>query len=235
MDDAEFLATVAARLPHLIGPDLSVIEVRMDRSRSWLRAQARFRVRRASVCGWVFVPLDSDWRYLSGYERVDDYAGLLASEIWAAARAVVSPSARPTTATGPAELAERWQWLLERLALNGQVVERDDGSLQVTRDDDVEFTVLVTPEQWARIAEPIDPDSDDPQDFNQLSDEEAFLVFYEDSLEWSIRADLPPVPYGAEIKRSFREARERGEDMSQYGWFARHPEGDQLDRYDGAD
>ena len=57
-------------------------------------------------------------------------------------------------------------------------------------------------------------------------------MFYEHSLEWSMRPELPPVPFGAEIKRSFREAKERGEDMSQYGCFAHRAQDDQLDRYD---
>lgn len=222
MDDAEFLAAAAARLPTMVSDHLKVIEVRLDRARPWLRAEARFEGRRASVSGSAFVPFDEDWRYLSGYERVDDYAGLLASQVHAAAHELMSPSARPRPATDPAEVASRWQWLLERLALNGQVVERDDGSVRVVRDDGGEFTVLVTPEQWACIAEPLDPSSDDPQDFNQLSDEEAFLVFYEDSLEWSMRAERPPVRFGAELKRSFREAEERGEDTSRYGWTAVH-------------
>lgn len=193
-----------------------------------LRAEARFEVRGAAVSGSAFVPLDEDWRYLSGYERVDDYAALLADRIRSAAHELLVPSARPTLATGPTEVASRWQWLLERLALAGQVVESDDGSVRVVRDDGGEFTVLVTPEQWARIAEPVDPHSDDPQDFNQLNDEETFLVFYENSLEWSMRAELPPVPFGAEIKRSFREAKERGEDMSRYGWGAAHAADDHF-------
>lgn len=229
MDDAELLATVASRLPSLMGDDLSVIDVRLDRSRSWLRAEARFRVWGAPVSGSAFVPFDEDWRYLSGYERVDDYVGLLADRVRSAARELMFPSARPTLPTGPAEVASRWQWLLERLALNGLVVERDDGSVRVVRDDGGEFTVLVTPEQWARIAEPVDPYSDDPQDFNQISDEDAFLVFYEESLEWSMRAELPPVPFGAELMRSFREAKERGEDMSRYGWSAFSAPDDHLD------
>ncbi len=120
----------------------------------------------------------------------------------------------------------RWQWLLQRPSEGGHPVEQGDGSIRVARDDGDEFTVLVTPEQWARIAEPVDPYSDDPQDFNPQGDE-PFLVFYEDSMVWSVRAELPPVPFGAEIMRAFREAKERGEDMSRYGWFAYHPlEGD---------
>ena len=233
MDDAEFLAAAAALLPPLVNDDIKVIEVRLDRSRSWLRAEARFEVGEEPVYGSALVPLDSDWRYLSGYEFVDDYADLLAQRICSAAvREVMSPSAGPAPASSPEEVALRWQWLLERLALNGQVVKRDAGSVRVLRGDGGGFTVLVTPEQWARIAEPADPHSDDPQDFNQLFDEEAFLVFYEDSLEWSIRAELPPVRFGAEIKRSFREAKERGEDMSRYGWFAHRPLDDQPDLLD---
>lgn len=223
MDDSEFLAAVASRLPGLVENDILVVEVRLDRRRSWLRAEARFEKRGTSVSGSAFMPLDSEWRYLSGYELVDDYACALAQRIDSAARRVTSPRRRPAPASGPEEVDSRWQWLLERLALNGQVVEHDDGSIRVLRDEGGEFTVMVNPEQWVRIAKPIDPRSDDPQDFNQMSDEEAFLVFYEDSLEWSIRKELPPVRFGGEMRRSFREAKERGEDMSRYGWFAHRP------------
>lgn len=232
MDDAEFLAAAAALLPPLVDDDIKVIEVRLDRNRSWLRAEARFEGGDEPVCGSAFVPIDSEWRYLSGWELVDDYADLLAQQICSAAREAMSAPAGPAPPRSPEEVASRWQWLLERLALNGQVVEHDDGSVRVLRGDGGEFTVLVTQEQWAGIAEPADPDSDDPQDFNQLSDEEVFLVFYEDSLEWSIRAELPPVPFGAELKRSYREAKERGEDMSRYGWFAYGPPDDQPDLVD---
>lgn len=225
MDDAEFLASAAARLPSLMSEDLSVIEVRPGRRQPWLSAEVRFEARQPAVCGSVVVPLDEEWRYLSGYERVDDYARLLADRIRSAAHEVLFPPIRPTPPRESAEIASRWQWLLERLALNGEVEERDDGTIHVIRDDGGEFTAIVTPEQWARIAEPIDPYSDDPEDFNPLHDEEAFLVFYEDSMMWSTRAALPPVPFGAEIKRSLREARERGDDMSQYGWFAYSPLG----------
>ena len=50
------------------------------------------------------------------------------------------------------------------------------------KEDGSSFTVLVKPEEWARIASPLDPHADDPQDFNQLTDDEAYLVFYEDRL-----------------------------------------------------
>ena len=91
--------------------------------------------------------------------------------------------------------------------------------------------MLVTPQQWAQIAEPLDPLADDPQDFNRLSDEDAFLVFFEGSMEWSVRPELPPVAYGGHFIREFREARERGDDMSQYGWFAYHPISGTGDRF----
>ena len=229
MDDADFLAAVAARLPSLLEDGIRVVEVRVDRSRSWLAAEARFELRGSSRSGSAFVPLDSEWRYLSGYELVDDYAALLEQRISSAAREVMSTSALPAPARGPAEVASRWLWLLERLALNGRTVDGHDGTIRVVQDDGAEFTVLVTPEQWARIATPVDPHSDDPEDFNRLFDEETFLVFFEDSMEWSIRSELPPVRFGGAIRRSFREARERGEDMSRHGWFAYRPLDDPPD------
>ncbi len=42
------------------------------------------------------------------------------------------------------------------------------------------------------LGEPLDPESDDPQDFNQLHPEDTYLVFYEDALVWSVRPGLPP-------------------------------------------
>ena len=42
-------------------------------------AVARFAIRRGPLYGSAFVPVDREWRYVSGYEHVDDCAGLLVS------------------------------------------------------------------------------------------------------------------------------------------------------------
>lgn len=97
------------------------------------------------------------------------------------------------------------------------------GRLLVTDEGGTSFTVRVTPEQWALIGEPLDPLSDDPQDFNQLHPE-AYLVFYEDDLVWSVRPELPPVGWGVEIRRQHLEARAQG--RTDVGWYAHNPDGE---------
>lgn len=120
----------------------------------------------------------------------------------------------------------RWAWLIERLALNGPVLQVGPDRLIVSTENGRSFTVIVAPEQWAPIAEPLDHDSDDPQDFNQLHPDERYLVFYEDDLEWSVRPELPPVRWGAELKREVRAAKARGE--TNFGWFALEPDGSRV-------
>lgn len=169
--------------------------------------------------GSAYLPLTQEWRDASGFDEPADYVLPLASAVeTAVARLVRShpPSPEPT----PAEIEERWQWLLERLALSGTVRADEPGRLVVEAEDGPGFTVIVAPEEWARIATPVEPDADDPQEFYSLQEDETYLVFHEDALVWSIRPDLPPVRGGAELRRRVKAALGRGQDV---GWFAYAP------------
>lgn len=226
MDDADDLAEVRDLLVEMMGDDVVVTDLRPAGGRPWPRVQVAFRLADpppdwpGPTQGSAFAPLSPKWRYASGYEEPRDYAQLLADEVERAARRLVDP--RPPTATPtPEEVDERWPWLLDRLSLVGAVREEADGRLVVTAQDGWSFTVLITPEQWAVIGEPLDPESDDPQDFNPLNPEETYLVSYEDELVWSVRPDLPPVTWGAELKRQYRKAVAQG--RTDVGWFAYDP------------
>jgi len=119
------------------------------------------------------------------------------------------------------EVSDRWPWLLERLALHVIVRQLGPGDVAVEEKDGSSFTTVVTPEEWARIATPLESDADDPQDFGWHQPDETYLVFFEDELDWSIRPELPPVRGGAESRRRFRAAAARG--ASGIGWLAHRP------------
>lgn len=222
MDD-DLLAEVRRLLPALVADEgLEVVEVRVVGGRAWPRVRVSFRLV-GSVPSWwhgptsgvAHAPYGAAWLELSAHDDPEDYARLLEGEVSRVAmRLNITPPVPPT----PDEVTARWPWLLERLALSGPVVDLGYGRLRVTHDDR-EVTVVVTPQEWARIAEPLDPDADDPQDFTPWRDE-SFLVFHEDRLSWSIREELPPVRGGTDLIRRGREARARGES---FGWFAYRP------------
>lgn len=236
MDDADDLLQVHDLLTGMVGDDIVVTALRPTEGRPWPRVEAAFRLAspppgwRGPTHGSAYAPLSQEWRYASGYEDPHDYAQLLADEVERAAHRLIEPTP-PAGAPTPEQVAERWEWLLDRLALAGTVRQEGHGRLLVTGEDGSSFTVLVTPEQWALIGEPLDPESDDPQDFNQLNPEDTYLVFYEDDLVWSVRPHLPPVRWGAEIKRQFREARAQG--RTDVGWYAFDPK--DPDRRDDPD
>lgn len=79
---------------------MRLIEVRLDRRHEWLRAETRFQIRGAAddgnppwgVCGSAFAPLGEDWRYLSGYDLLTDYARLRAKKIHSAVRELLHPA-----------------------------------------------------------------------------------------------------------------------------------------------
>lgn len=232
MDDATFLSQVQDLLAERLREDVVVTAVRPAGGRPWPRAEAAFRLANPPP-GWqgpthgsAFAPLAQEWRYASGHEEPSDYAQLLAGEVERAAHQLISPTPQPVVPT-PEQVSERWQWLLDRLALHGGVRQEAEGRLVVTGGDRTSFAVLVTPEQWALIGEPIDPQSDDPQDFNQLNSEDTYLVFYEDELVWSVRPELPPVGWGAEHRRQYREAVAQG--RTDVGWYAIPNDPDERD------
>jgi hypothetical protein len=231
VDDAVFLAQVEELLRDLVHEDVVVTTVQPADGRPWPRTEVSFRFAdppaswRGPIIGSAYLPLAEEWRYASGYEEPADYAQLAADAVESAAYRLAHPRP-PSLPLTSRQIDERWAWLIERLALNGPVQQVGPGRLVVSKENGTSFTVIVAPEQWAPIAEPIDHDSDDPQDFNQFHPDETFLVFYEDNLEWSVRPELPPVRWGAELKREVRAAKARGE--TNFGWFALGPGGERF-------
>lgn len=238
MDDASFLAQVEELLRDLVHEDVVVTTVQPADGRPWPRTEVAFRLAdppaswRGPTSGSAYLPLAEEWRYASGYDEPADYAQLAADAVESAVYRLARPRP-PSLPLTPRQIDERWAWLIERLALSGPVQHVGLGRLVVSTENGRSLTVIVTPEQWAPIAEPLDSDADDPQDFNQIHPDEAFLVFYEDDLVWSVRPDLPPVRWGAELKREVRAARARGE--RNFGWFALGPGGERFDLADADD
>jgi hypothetical protein len=213
-------------LPQQLFPeDIVVTEVRPAGGRPWPRAQVTFRLVdlppswSGPTTGSAYFPLAQEWRDACGYVP-DDYVLMLASEVEAAAVRAFNPPP-PSPPLTPEQVSERWQWLLERLALSGPVRHVAPSRLVVGDGAESSFTALVTPEEWAQIATLVEPDADDPQDFGWHENDEIYLVFYEDHLAWSIRPELPPVRRGAEIRRRSRAAVAQGE--TNIGWFAYPP------------
>jgi hypothetical protein len=226
MDDLVFLARVRELLTPPLGmPDLLVTDVRPAGGRPWLRIEVVLELTDLPPTwegprgGSAYLPLTREWRDASGIDEPADYVLPLISALESAAGRLHRPRP-PSPEPTPAEVEERWQWLLERLALSGTARADGPGRLVVEAEDGPGFTVIVTPEQWARIATPVEPDADDPQEFYSLQEDETYLVFHEDALVWSIRPDLPPVPGGAELRRRVKAALARGENV---GWFAYLP------------
>ena len=208
MDNAAFLSQVEALLRDLLPQDVVVLAVQPAGGRPWPRTEVSFRFAdppasgRRSMRGSAYLPLAEEWRYASGYEEPADHAQLAADAVESAAYRLTHPRP-PSLPLTPRQVDERWPWLMERLALNGSVRQVGPDRLVVSTENGRSFTVIVAPEQWAPIAEPLDPDSDVAQDFNQLHPDE-------DDLEWSVRPELPPVRWGAELKREVRAAKRTG-------------------------
>jgi hypothetical protein len=226
VDDVDFLARVRDLLAEqLVMDDVVVTAVRPAGGRPWPRTEATFELVdlpsswQRPTAGSAYLPLGEEWRYARGCEEPSDYALLLAREIESAVVRLIKPTP-PVAALTPSVVTERWQWLLERLALHGPVRQLAPDRLVVT-EDTASFTVFVTAEEWASIATPIELDADDPQDFGWHDPDENYLVFYEHDLVWSIRPELPPVRSGAELRRKIRAAQAEG--RTNVGWFAHPP------------
>jgi hypothetical protein len=157
--------------------------------------------------GTVTVPLDAEWRRLSGYDDPASYAPAVARSVERAARALTQQHrsrAKPRSATDLPDRGAQWQLLLDGLGFKqrpGAVREVGPGRIELSLDRGGDepwvYTVLVTPEQWERVLlrHGIDLGPDDY--FNELitgpPGREPFIVFWEDDLVFSAREELPPV------------------------------------------
>ncbi|MGF9761940.1 hypothetical protein AAII07_42840 [Microvirga sp. 0TCS3.31] len=180
--------------------------------------------------GSLLLPLDAEWREVSGYAEPEDYAPHIAARVWRHIHEHVrahEPS-RDDDRDLPAR-AEQHAMLLEVLGREGQVEQQGPNRYVVRREGRGVLTVLVTPDQWERVIrrhglrrawllEHFD------ELFASTPREERFLVFWDGDVTTSTREKMPPVkkpfPPLRETRRRLAEARASGRD---FGLFAYTP------------
>jgi hypothetical protein len=180
--------------------------------------------------GSLLLPLDAEWREVSGYTEPEDYAPRIASRLvrHIPEHVRAHEQSRDDDRDLPAR-AEQHAMLLEVLAHEGQVDQQAPNRYVVRREGRQDLTVLVTPDQWERVIrrhglrrtwllEHFD------ELFASTPPEERFLVFWEGDVTTSTREKLPPAkrpfPPLSETRRRLAEARASGRD---FGWFAYTP------------
>lgn len=183
--------------------------------------------------GAARLPVDAQWRELSGYRQPAAYAPAVAREVEIAAyRHVERHRRHPTGALGadqgravlPSREAQ-WQILLDALRHDGQVREVAPGRIEL-HDSGTVVTLVISADQWERVL--IDHAWDDVDlYFAELLGprqvDEAFVVFYNGDLARSTREKLPPVRSRA-LERMLEQARAEDPD-AQFRWVAYGPEG----------
>lgn len=179
-------------------------------------------------CGPLRLPLDAEWRELSGYADPASYAPVVARAAWSAAgrhleRRLQRPpnSRRQGGQCSGLDSHAQWQILLDALGVEGLVRQVEPGRIQVQRAEGRAIMVVVSPDQWQRVlADHVGDDVD--LYFADLlgprQDDETFLVFYEGDLCRSTREKLPPVRSRALERRLDRARTEHG--AGQLGWRA---------------
>lgn len=154
--------------------------------------------------GAVTMPLDAEWRRLSGYADPAAYAPVVARRVESTAHLLVQ---RHRSAWEPRSIEElpdpaaRWQVLLDGLAREGTVREVGAGRLELALDWGEEqriVTVLVSPDEWDRVLLLHHLDLAPEDFFMDLvgpldPDRQPYIVFWEDDLVASSREELPPV------------------------------------------
>lgn len=176
--------------------------------------------------GTVTVPVDAEWRRLSGYDDPTAYAPAVARRVEGAAHRLVQRHRSgmvPRSIEDLPDAAARWQVLLDGLAGEGTVREVEPGRLELAlawgEDEQRTVTVLVSPPEWDRVLLRRYVDLG-PQDyFTDLigpldPDRQPFLVFWEDDLVASSREELPPVDPPVETRV-----------VPGGAWFAYSPDG----------
>ena len=153
--------------------------------------------------GTVRVPVEAEWRQLSGYADPAAYAPVVARAVERAARKHVerhladnSHLARERHRAVLPSREEQWRLLLDALGAEGTVIEVAPGRIEFQGSDGPAVTILVSAEQWERVlrdhawgdvelyvAELLGPRQED----------ELFVVFYGGELWRSTREKLPPV------------------------------------------
>lgn len=180
--------------------------------------------------GSLLLPLDAEWREVSGYTEPEDYAPHIAARLVRCIRDHVrahEPS-RDDESDLPSD-AEQRAMLMEVLGREGQLEEPAANRYVVRRQQNEDLIVILTSDQWERVIhrhglrrawllEHFD------ELFASTPREERFLVFWDGDVTTSTREKLPPakkpLPQLREIRRQLSEARASGRD---FGWFAYTP------------
>lgn len=173
--------------------------------------------------GVFHLPLAREWREASGYGAPATYAPDVARGTERAVREHISSHG----AVEPTAVPDRdVQRALLHKALGSfydvEVVAPD--RIELRRAGQVEWTVLVTPDQWEQVVRRHGRRPDWLQEhFSELlasgSRDDSYLVFWEGDLVKSVRAELPPVSGST---RNLNAARARGP-IPGAGWFAYRP------------
>ena len=183
--------------------------------------------------GSLLLPLDAEWREVSGYAEPEDYAPRIAARLVRHIHEHIRANepSRDDERDLPAR-ADQHAMLLEVLGKQGEVEQQAAGRYVVRsegrgRED---LVALLTPDQWERVVRRHGPRRAQLlEHFDELlastPREEHFLVFWDGDVATSMREKLPPVerpfPPLRELRRRLDEARASGWD---YGWFASSPE-----------
>jgi hypothetical protein len=181
--------------------------------------------------GSLLLPLDAEWREVSGYTEPEDYAPHIAARLVRHIHEHIrahEPS-REDDGELPAR-ADQHAMLLEVLGRRGQVEQQAPNRYVVRREEQEVLTVLLTPAQWERVIRRHGPRrawllEHFDELFASSPREERFLVFWDGDVTTSTREKLPPakkpVPPLRETRRRLAEARASGQ---VFGWFAYPPE-----------
>lgn len=158
--------------------------------------------------GTLRLPMDTEWRQLSGYTDPAAYAPAVAHAVEMSAwqhvarhlRAQGSERERPAL---PAREAQ-WQLLLDALGSEGATREIAPGRIEVRGTNGGVVTVLISPDQWEHVLlEEAWSEVDLYVDglLGPRQDDETFVVFYNGRLHRSTREELPPVRGTAEERK----------------------------------
>ena len=178
--------------------------------------------------GSVRVPVDQEWRELSGYQEPRSYAPAVARKVeWAAHGMVERHRSRmragPTPTPTPAEQGTLWPRLLAGLSEHGNPVEVAPGRVELGSSTGA-ITFLVSPDAWEQVVA-VHAGNDIELYLDELlaprQEDEVFVVFYEGDLARSTRANLPPVRGQAQARR-LAEHRAANPGAT-YGWSANTP------------
>jgi hypothetical protein len=176
--------------------------------------------------GSRLLPLDPEWRELSGYEDPADYAPFIALRLMSEVHRHISVhQGRRDPYPNLPDRDAQWALLLEHLGHEGTVVDAAPGRVLVRTRGQEDLTVLMTPEQWEQEMRRHGTGQGLSDFFTDLLGprrrDEGFLVVWEGELTRSTREKLPPVRGGVaeqrELMRRIAEMRAANPD-AKIGW-----------------